>query len=63
MTGGCGGRAAGYDEDVASSVRSGLGEPLRWGLYLLAGVAVGVAVGFVVGLARPRSWPDPAALG
>ncbi|SEP84733.1 hypothetical protein [Microlunatus flavus] len=48
---------------MASRVSSGLSAPLRWGLCLLAGVAGGLAVGFVVGLARPRTWPDPAALG
>ena len=55
-------RGAGYDEDVASSERSG-SPALRWASYLLAGVAGGLALGFLVGLARPRSWPDPAANG
>ena len=35
----------------------------RRALYLLAGVAGGLALGFLVGLARPRSWRDPAANG
>jgi hypothetical protein len=48
---------------VASSDSSGVPAPLRWGLALLAGVAGGLALGFVLGLARPRTWPDPAALG
>ena len=48
---------------VTSTERSGPPAPLRWGLALLAGVAGGLVLGFVLGLARPRSWPDPAALG
>ncbi len=50
-------------EPVASSARHGLPAPLRWALCLLAGIAGGLAVGFAVGLARPRTWPDPGALG
>ena len=56
-------RPAGYDGPVASTERTGVPDPLRWGLALLAGVAGGLAIGFVLGLARPRTWPDPAALG
>jgi hypothetical protein len=32
----------------------GLPRPVRWGLWLLAGVVFGVGVGFTFGLTKPR---------
>ncbi|MGI3784190.1 MAG: hypothetical protein ACRYG2_25810 [Janthinobacterium lividum] len=48
---------------MAPSARPGPSAPSRWVLCLAVGVAAGVVVGFAVGLARPRSWPDPVAPG
>ena len=39
---------------MAQSSKDGLARPVRWSLWLGAGVVCGLALGFLLGLAKPR---------
>ena len=43
-----------YDDSMAEIARPGLTRPLRWSLWLGAGVLCGLILGFAIGLAKPR---------
>jgi hypothetical protein len=45
---------AAYDESMAQFARPGLTRPVRWSLWLGAGVLCGLILGFAMGLAKPR---------
>jgi hypothetical protein len=40
--------------DCMAVTSEGLARPVRWSLWLGAGVLCGLALGFVLGLAKPR---------
>lgn len=44
-----------YDGAMRKASSGGLPGPLRWSLWLTAGVVAGLVVGFVLGLTRPRA--------
>jgi hypothetical protein len=46
------GRPAAYDKSMAEPNGS---RPVRWSLWLAAGMLFGLALGFAFGLARPRA--------
>jgi hypothetical protein len=39
---------------MAENARPGSARPLRWPLWLAAGVVCGLVLGFAIGLAKPR---------
>jgi len=43
---------AAYDKSMAKANGK---NPVRWSLWLVAGILFGLAVGFAFGLARPRT--------
>jgi hypothetical protein len=45
---------AAYDESMPEFARPGLTRPVRWSLWLGAGVLCGLILGFAIGLAKPR---------
>ena len=45
---------AAYHEPMAEIPRSSFTRPLRWSLWLGAGVVCGLTLGFLLGLAKPR---------
>ena len=45
---------AGTYDDCMAETSPGLARPVRWSLWLGAGVLCGVSLGFVIGLAKPR---------